>query len=690
MIGSDRASPTSSRNPRRISTHWLLLLLTLFAFARLVVLWDLRNLWWDESLSLQRAESPLPALIVGTFSFDDGLGVAESTDQHPPVYFLLLGAFIRLAGESDFVLRFPSALAATLLVPMAWAFARLLERRRIVPRRTAPWAALLMALNPFLLWYGREARMYTLVPLLALLSTYCLLRWTTDKPSRGPKLILLWYALSLGLLLGTHFLSFLILPVHAALLFVYLRERNPRRATMVAIAVLAAGLVIGLLAAGWILKGMGSGSNFSRVPFLTLVADLLNAFSLGLSVNLAQVRWLDIVFGAVALLGALWALRPRPSMPREAWLLPALVLTPVIELQIIQQVQPAYMNARHMSLVSAAFVLCVAAGCAAVWGWRRWAGGLLGVALVGGMAFSTFNYFTSPEYQRDNFAQVGADLAREMLPGDAIIFSPAHMIRLYQHYLPVAALEEGTRAATGDPQHPWAALPLLHGSLEDTEARLQALLSRHRRVWLVASGMVPLTPFQEATREWPGENGFLARDLRYPSNTLLWLKLYLPKPPVLDALPADVEQRVTVAFGDKIRLDGYDVGAALNAQSSIPITLYWQPLEKIERRYKYVLRLVRVGADGALTTLAQTDQEPYQGSLPTSWWSPGPEIFEIVALPRLTAFDPSGGTLRLALEMYDAETLEKLPVIGVPTGATLLDENMVLMPFEPEQNGAGN
>lgn len=650
-------------------------------------MWDLRNLWWDESLSLQRAESPLPALMVGTFTFDDGLVVTQSTDQHPFVYFLVLGGLIRLAGESDFVLRFPSALAATLLVPMAWAFARLLERRRLAPRGTAPWAALFMTLNPFLLWYGREARMYTLVPLLALLSAYCLLRFTTDEPQRRPRLILLWYVLSLGLLLGTHFLSFLILPVHAGLLFVYLRQRNPRRATIVAVAVLGVGLIAGLVAAGWILRGMGSGSNFSRVPFLTLVADLLNAFSLGLSVDLAQVRWLDYLFGAVALLGAMWALRPRPTVPREAWLLPAFVVVPIIELQIIQQVQPAYMNARHMSLVSAAFVLCLAAGCAAVWGQRRWAGGLLGLVLVGGMAYSTFNYFTSPVYQRDNFAQVGADLAREMLPGDAIVLSPAHMIRLYQHYLPVDTLDAGT---SGDGQRPWAALPMFHGSFEDTEARLQALLNQHRRVWLVASGMVPLTTYQQETREWLGERAFLARDLQYPSNTLLWLKLYLPEPPILDELPADVDQRVTVVFGDKIRLDGFDVGAALNSQSSIPVTLYWQPLEKIERRYKYVLRLVSVAADGSLLTVAQTDQEPYQGSLPTTWWSPGPEIFEIVALPPRAAFDIADGSLRLALEMYDAETLDKLPVTGVPAGATRADEYTVLMPFEPGKDGAGN
>jgi hypothetical protein len=450
-----------------------------------------------------------------------------------------------------------------------------------------------------------------------------------------------------------------------------------------AVVVLAVALVAGIVGGSWVLRGVGSGSNFARVPFTILAADLLNAFSLGLSVDVAQVRWLDLVFAAVALAGALWAFRRPRSAPPAAWLLPAFVLVPVLELHLIQQFQPAYMNARHMSMISGGFTLALAAGCAAAWQYRRWAGALLGVILAGGMIYSSANYFADPQYRRDMFSQVGADLAAEMLPGDGIVFSPPHMLRLYRHYLPVDRLEAGALAASsGEPHRGWAALPQFHGDFAGTEARLQEMLSRHRRVWLVASGMVPLTPHQEETREWFGSNAFLARDLQYSSNTLLWLKMYLPGPPITPELPEDVQHRVSVVFGDKIRLDGYDTGEPLDEQSALPVTLYWQPVEKIERRYKYILRLVTVESDGSLRTLSASEQEPYHGSLPTIWWSPGPEIFELTSLPNPGAFDGPRESLRLALQMYDAETLEKLPVTGAPEGATLFDEHTVLMPFE--------
>ncbi|MGE5601509.1 MAG: hypothetical protein ACM30E_00565, partial [Nitrososphaerales archaeon] len=249
--------------PRRSVTRWLLLLFMLIAFTRLVWRWDTKNIWWDESLSLQRAESPLPALLAGKFTFDDGFTLSTSTDQHPFVYFLVLGGLVRLAGESDLVLRLPSAAAATLLVPAAWCMARLLARLRVVPPATPLWAAGLVALNPFLLWYGREARMYTLVPLLALVSTYWLLRWTEAPPGRRGRLCLAWYALTLALLLCTHYLSFLILPVHAVLFFVHLAGKNRRRAILTALGVLGLGLLVGLAAERLALNAFGSGSNFS-------------------------------------------------------------------------------------------------------------------------------------------------------------------------------------------------------------------------------------------------------------------------------------------------------------------------------------------------------------------------------------------------------------------------------------------
>ena len=421
------------------------------AFARLVWHVDAKSLWWDESLSLQRAESSLSALVLGQFVFDDGLTRTPIADQHPFVYFLILGALIRVAGHSDFVLRFPSVAAATLLVPASWTVARLLVRRKVLPPGAPLWAALLAAVNPFFLWYGREVRMYTLVPLLVLVSSYLLLRWWEVGSDRR---YLVGYGVSLVLLLATHYLAFLILPVHAVVLFARLATQNVRRALIVVSALLLGGAAVGWGLTRLILRTPGSGTNFATISLSMMVRDLLNAFSLGLSVDVSRVLWLDGVFATLAILGVIWALRRGRPVAREAWFLPALLIVPVLALQVVQLFQPAYMNARHLSLISGAFVLLVAGGLAVVGRFRWWAGLGLAALLLAGTGYSTYNYYYSPEYSKDHFAAVGADLRAELQPGDGLLVVPPEMIRLYRHYLPFDLLEPPVRtvaASSGEP-----------------------------------------------------------------------------------------------------------------------------------------------------------------------------------------------------------------------------------------------
>ena len=163
----------------------LLLLFILLAFGRAIWALDAKNLWWDESLSLQRAESNWLDLILGRLYLYDGLTNDLTHDQHPFFFFLLQSILLRLAGQSEVVLRFPSVMAVTLLVPTVWSFARAFVRRGIMAAGAPMWAALLAAVHPFFLWYGQEARPYALWALLALLSTYCLLRATEQRAGRG-------------------------------------------------------------------------------------------------------------------------------------------------------------------------------------------------------------------------------------------------------------------------------------------------------------------------------------------------------------------------------------------------------------------------------------------------------------------------------------------------------------------------
>ena len=129
--------------------------------------------WIDEGLSVGIADRPL-----------GDIPVALRKDGSPPLYYMLLHFWLDIAGRSEEGVRGLSLLFALLAIPAA-----LLGRaRRSGARTKAAWfAAVLMAFNPFLAQYAQEARMYSMVALLAIPATACFLKayaLDTDAPAR--------------------------------------------------------------------------------------------------------------------------------------------------------------------------------------------------------------------------------------------------------------------------------------------------------------------------------------------------------------------------------------------------------------------------------------------------------------------------------------------------------------------------
>ena len=416
-------------------------------------------------------------------------------------------------------------------------------------------------------------------------------------------------------LLSTHFFAVLLLPVQGTFIYSSLRGHGRRRAWASAVGLAALAGVIGLAAAVIILRQPGAGSNFSSVSRLILVRDLLNAFSLGPGADVSRLLWLDLLFAALALGGAVWGLRTRARLAAGGWLLPLWVTLPVILLLIINALHPAYMTARHMSLVSVAFLILVGAGLAWVGSRRLWAAGTIGIVALGGMAYTSYRYYEDPANGTGDLAGMGAYLAAEVQPGDVLILSAPENLRLYQYYFPLNLTHEGVT---------WRVLPGMSGLNDDTYAALAQLRSEHRRIWLVNA--------YEPIREWMQEEGFRVREAGFESPiAVLRAELYLPKRPISDA--ATIARPTDILIGEDVRLRGYDVGRALTGNQRVPITLYWEASGPIERRYKYVLQLVVRDEGGQLHTLPKTEREPYDGSLPTMEWPEGKIVTELTDAP---------------------------------------------------------
>jgi hypothetical protein len=165
-------------------------LLAVFALSLSQITRD--SLWDDEAWSVWAAGAPRLSLVLERVQ----------ADVHPPLYFLLLHGWMRVAGDSVLALRLPSLLVG--LIALAGTFA---VGARLFDRRTGWWAMVLLGAAGFFLYYTREARMYTLLLALATVSMYACLVWL-KRPMLWRALI---YALSMATLLYTHYAGGLVI-----------------------------------------------------------------------------------------------------------------------------------------------------------------------------------------------------------------------------------------------------------------------------------------------------------------------------------------------------------------------------------------------------------------------------------------------------------------------------------------------
>jgi mannosyltransferase len=281
---------------RSHSSRGLLLILTWLAFALRVLGITAQSLWRDE----------VDALIFATRPVSELLGMFRQPGQNGPLFFLALRPWLAAAGPSEFALRFPSALAGALAVPIFYT----LVRRLVGDRKPAAIAALLMATAPYLIWYGQEAKMYAALTVLAPAS----LLLTLEVARRGG-----WWRWALlyiitSLCFYTHLLAALIVPVQALWLVILpsAPSRPPRRWLTAGIYLTALLLpylpLLTWQAPTWLSPTHQTGHPF--VPLGDILLVLISSFSRGILPVAQPATLLPYLLAAVA--GALlWTLDER-------------------------------------------------------------------------------------------------------------------------------------------------------------------------------------------------------------------------------------------------------------------------------------------------------------------------------------------------------------------------------------------
>ena len=139
------------------------------------------------------------------------------------------------------------------------------------------------------------------------------------------------------------------------------------------------------------------------------------------------------------------------------------------------------------------------------------------------------------------------------------------------------------------------------------------------------------------------------------------------------ARPGDVPNPISVNFGDRMALVGYDLSErAVQPGETITLTLHWRALRRMDVNYTVSAQLVGAGQRKA----AQHDGWPLEGTAPTAAWEPGQAIADVRVLAVYPDAPPGVYDVRVAVYVLEEGEIVHLPV--VPEGGQMLADHVVL------------
>lgn len=531
------ALPSAVRHLR--SLRLLALLLCLIGFGLRVYRLDNKNLWYDEGFSVYMARQSLTALPAET-----------ARDVHPPLYFAILHGWRALAGESAFALRFPSVVAGTLTLALAY---RVL--RQHFDARAGLAAMALLAVHRPSIWYSQEVRMYALAMLLAVAALAAMLAYLREGR---------WRALATYVLLcsaGLHTIYLFVLAPAAlglaGLLALGLQTGTDRRRRV--LSWIGANIAVALSLLPWLWFALPYRperfSEATPVSLLDVFGLWLNTLLVG-SAPAPQAAWADwptyaLVIGVVTFAGwILWRRHVRPSVTGVGLILAAAlgaaatisliwILNQPWDFQLTFAPTPRYL----VGLTAWALMVLGVAFSIVITRWR-WPGVISMIALVGVMAMSSHIYYTD-RYATDTFRSVGLTLQAYRRPEDGLLL---HNNREW----PIVAYEIGEQPRRDVP------FEIYVGDAATAERYAQEEWTTHDAVWLLLTRESLLNDYEHFVLRWFQERAVASHSWDFSPTAELWVfARTLARAETLDQ-PAAVPESLRIDAAPGLQLVGVE------------------------------------------------------------------------------------------------------------------------------------
>ena len=513
------------------------------AFAIRVYHLGVSDLTFDESASAFISAKPYPEMIQYLLGAFQELG---------PGYYALLRAWEFFAGRSEFALRYLSLVFGVLGVALIYRLGR-----RGLGTGAGVIAALLLTLQPFHAYYSQDARMYSLIPVEAMLMVYFFDRLCSDLKLR-------WW-LAFGAVSGLAVLTHYFMGFMVAALFVYLllQARSHRRMLLPwfgGLVVAAAAMVAWLFTSRAshlverVLRGI-SWDNF--VARLAPAQGMLRDIAFGLHWRPPPEWWMAIAALVVAgVLVSIFGPRWRTLRPGGAWLLPAWLIIPSLLLTLV----PWQLEARYNAAIVPAYCLLLALMVMWLWNWNKYTRPLALVILGLLLYMQVTPLIPTMNVVKSDYGHIIAYLRGHARPGDALILNGDWQWVQLKYY-PAPEIFTPTNTYWLPGQTPPGLDP------KQAQPQLEKALAESKRIWVLPTAVEQADP-KRFVAGWLNEHTYLTASYKD-------LMLYTVRKP--SAAPAPLDP--PVSWDDAIALES----VRLTQNQTVPgepllLDLNWQVL----------------------------------------------------------------------------------------------------------------
>jgi mannosyltransferase len=445
-------------------TYITLSMLMIIGFALRYYRLGFSSIWIDEGWSIY-------------FSRFDFKQIIHIKDDFTPLYYALLHGWTMLFGDSEASVRFLSLIFGVLSIGAIYKIGVLL-----LNKEKGIWAALLVAASRFQLHYSQEARMYSLMAFLTLVSMYYFIKLIKG----GGRTVSAGYTLSSIVLIYCHVYGlFVIFAQNLYFMILFWFDRKYSAINLKRWFLLQT--IIVLFFAPWVPTFIARASDNSRAIWLQVptMKTMLKTFIYYSGSWLLLLVYTPLIILALVSFGirseiigktpSWYALggfkfRPRLILTRDNNLLLLWLMTPIVLPILLSQFMAPFYSQRYTIAASLAFLLLIASG---IGNLRPRA---IKIAVIGMLVclwiLNVKAYYDHMPHE--HWRQVAQYVDKNSKQDDLVLFNKSAARDVAFNYYSKSRLTKKVISEDSDP-------------VDTRNDRLVRLIGNHDRVWVVLS-----------------------------------------------------------------------------------------------------------------------------------------------------------------------------------------------------------